>query len=308
MDITSALAPFVITLREGVEAALVVGIVLACLSKAKQSQLNIWVYSGIAAGLAGSVLMGILLSVGVAEVRDLLPALDTLIEPLLKTLLCAIAIIMLSWMLIWMTQQARSLKTEIQGNVQSALTNSSVAGVSIFSLVCVAVLREGFETVIFLFTSLQPGTVPILGAVAGGLGAIAIGLALFRWGLQIDLRRFFQVMGTLLLLIVAGLVVSACKGLDAVFTAVSQLNVQAGDLCFSTQSCILGPLLWDASGVLPDKQFPGILLKTLLGYRDHIYLMQLIAYVGFLGLVGNRYFRSLNDQPSASKTQEATAK
>ncbi|NJL85891.1 MAG: hypothetical protein HC886_07785 [Leptolyngbyaceae cyanobacterium SM1_1_3] len=306
MDLTSALAPFVITLREGVEAALVVGVVLACLSKAQQSRLNVWVYSGIAAGLLGSILIGILLSIGLTQIRVSLPTLNALIEPLLKSLLCAIAIIMLSWMLIWMTKQARSLKTELQANVQSALTQSSVAGVSIFSLVCVAVLREGFETVVFLFTSLQPGIGPILGAVAGLLAAVAVGLSLFRWGIQIDIRRFFQVMGTLLLLIVAGLVVSLCKNLDAVFAAVSQLNGHISDLCFSSQSCVLGPLLWDASGFLPDQQFPGILLKTLLGYRDHIYLVQLVAYVAFLGVVSSRYFRSLSYQPAA-KAQKTAA-
>ncbi|MFE4107933.1 FTR1 family protein [Almyronema epifaneia S1] len=306
MELTSALAPFVITLREGVEAALVVGIVLACLSKAKQTQLNVWVYGGVAAGLVGSLLIGLLLGLGIAQMRSLLPTLNYLIEPLLKSLLGAIAIIMLSWMLVWMTQQARSLKTAIQDDVQSALSGSSVAGVSIFSLVCVAVLREGFETVIFLFTSLQPGVEPIVGAGVGLLAAVAVGLALFRWGLQIDIRQFFQVMGTLLLLIVAGLVVSACKNLDAVFAAISQLDVRISDLCFSRQSCVLGPLVWDASGILPDQQFPGILLKTLLGYRDHIYLVQLVAYAAFLGGVGRRYFRSLNGQP-AGKTPEASA-
>ncbi|MGI8932805.1 MAG: hypothetical protein ACR2FS_01900, partial [Phormidesmis sp.] len=78
------------------------------------------------------------------------------------------------------------------------------------------------------------------------------------------------------------------------FTAISMLNQPDIDLCISRQSCILGPLLWDASATLPDKQFPGILLKTLLGYRDHIYLLQLITYFAFLIGVGGRYFRSLN--------------
>ena len=100
-------------------------------------------------------------------------------------------------------------------------------------------------------------------------------------------------MGVFLLLIVAGLVVSVFKNLDAAITAISMLNQPNIDLCISTQSCILGPLLWDASSFLPDKQFPGILFKTLLGYRDHIYLLQLIVYLAFLTGVGGRYFRSL---------------
>ena len=102
-------------------------------------------------------------------------------------------------------------------------------------------------------------------------------------------------MGVFLLLIVAGLVVSVFKNLDAAFSRHQPAQPAQILICASAaQSCILGPLLWDTSATLPDKQFPGILFKTLLGYRDHIYLLQLIAYLAFLIGVGGRYFRSLN--------------
>ncbi|MEL6249985.1 MAG: SIS domain-containing protein, partial [Cyanobacteria bacterium J06627_15] len=65
------------------------------------------------------------------------------------------------------------------------------------------------------------------------------------------------------------------------------------DLCFASQSCILGPQLWDTSRIMPDKQFPGVLFKVLLGYRDHLYLLQAVAYIAFLLGVGGSYFRSL---------------
>ena len=89
---------------------------------------------------------------------------------------------------------------------------------------------------------------------------------------------------------------------DAALAAISQLDAQTVDLCFSQTSCILGPLVWDASARLPDRQFPGLVFKTLLGYRDHLYLVQLLAYVGFWMTVGGRYFRSLNPTPSAKPT------
>ncbi|MEO0540628.1 MAG: FTR1 family protein, partial [Cyanobacteria bacterium P01_A01_bin.105] len=149
----------------------------------------------------------------------------------------------------------------------------------------------GFETVLFLFTSVQVAPGSLIGAVAGLLSAALVGVALFQWGIRIDLRQFFRVMGALLLLIVAGLVVSVCRNLDAAFAAISQTN--AIDLCFAQQSCVLGPLLWDASGRLPDKQFPGVVLKLLLGYRDHLYLLQAVAYIAFLWGIGGRYFHSL---------------
>lgn len=309
MDFSSAIPTFVITLREGVEAALVVGIVLACLSKANRSELNRWVYGGVAAGIAGSVLIGLFLSLTLSRVQYAAPAIQSVVKPFLGVLFGSVAVVMLSWMLIWMTQQARSLKSDVEGSLKDALADSERASISIFSLVCIAVLREGFETVLFLFSTLsqnsQQSVAGIGGAIAGLAGAFAIGVALFKFGAKIDLKLFFQTMGVLLLLIVAGLVVSVFKNLDAAFTAVSILKPEL-DLCISRQSCILGPLLWDASTVLPDKQFPGILLKTLLGYRDHIYLLQLIVYIAFLAGVGGRYFRSLNLIAQKDKPAEAS--
>ena len=293
MDFSQAVPTFVITLREGVEAALVVGIVLACLSKANRSELNKWVYGGVAAGIAGSVLIGLFFSITLSRVQYAAPTIQSVVKPFLGVIFGSIAVVMLSWMLIWMTQQSRSLKSNVEGSLQESLEDSEGASVSIFSLVCIAVLREGFETVLFLFSNLQQSAAGILGAIAGLLGAFAIGVGLFKFGVKINLKLFFQVMGVFLLLIVAGLVVSVFKNLDAAITAISMLNQPNIDLCISTQSCILGPLLWDASSFLPDKQFPGILFKTLLGYRDHIYLLQLIVYIAFLTGVGGRYFRSL---------------
>jgi high-affinity iron transporter len=306
MDFAPALPTLFVTLREGVEAALVVGIVLACLNKAHQSQLNRWVYLGILAGLLGSVLTGIILFNSVVQIEQSLPTLEPIIEPLFDSLFSAIAIIMLSWMLLWMTRQARSLKTDIEGSVTAAITDNDAAGITIFSLVCIAVLREGIETVLFIFSSVQQSGVAALGAVGGLIGATLIGLGLFRWGIRINLRSFFQVMGVLLLLIVGGLVISFFRNLDATFLAISNFDPVNADLCISQDSCILGPQLWDARHVLPDKQFPGVLLKTLLGYRDRLFAGQALAYVAFWLAVGGTYFRSLNP-PAASPEKSASS-
>ena len=306
MDFSLAVPTFVITLREGVEAALVVGIVLACLSKANRTELNKWVYGGVAAGIAGSVLIGLFLSTLLSRVQYAAPTVQAVVKPFLGVTFGSVAVVMLSWMLIWMTQQARSLKSSVEGSLQDALDDAEGSSVSIFSLVCIAVLREGFETVLFLFSNLQQSVEGVLGAIAGLFGAFAIGVALFKFGVKINLKLFFQTMGIFLLLIVAGLVVSVFKNLDAAFAAVSTLNQPNIDLCISQQSCILGPLLWDASAVLPDKKFPGILLKTLLGYRDHLYLLQAIVYISFIIGVGGRYFRSLS-AASASNAQKINA-
>ena len=302
MDIASALPTAIVTLREGVEASLVVGIVLACLNKAEKTHLNQWVFGGVAAGILGSILIGSFLGLGLQKLQYVMPNAEGLLKPILGILFGSVAIIMLSWMLLWMTRQAKSLKTEINQTVSSALT-SEAAGLSIFSLICIAVLREGFETVLFLFTQAQTLTGSLLGVMMGGIGAVLIGFGLFRWGIRINLKLFFQVMGVLLLLIISGLVVSVCRNIDITFATVSQLNNLSLDLCLGFgQSCVLGPLVWDVSHSLPDKQFPGVILKVLLGYRDRIYLVQLIAYILFWFVIGNRYFRTLN-QPIGKDTQ-----
>lgn len=310
MDFTAALPTFVITLREGVEAALVVGIVLACLEKAKAQQLNPWVFGGVVAGIVASALVGIFFIGGIQALSSQYPEYASVIEPSIETVFGIIAIALLSWMLIWMTQQARFLKAEIEGNVASAMEQGDGAGWGVFALIFIAVLREGFETVVFLVAKFQEGIVPAIGAIAGLVGAVLIGFLLFKGGVKINLRQFFQVMGIFLLLIVAGLVVGAFKHLDQTATVLGEINPQFEGLCFyhsqvaSNPSCLLGPMAWDTTGILPDNQFPGIVLKALFGYRAKIYLVQAIAYPLFLFTVGGLYFNSLTVPKVASPKTE----
>jgi high-affinity iron transporter len=307
MDLSAAIPPLIITLREGVEAALVVGIVLACLKKAKTEALNIWVYAGVVGGIAASVLVGILFSWGIQSLYSAYPDYAAALKPLMEAIFGVVAIALLSWMLIWMTSQAKSLKAEIEGNV-ATITNSSRAGWGVFGLVFMAVLREGFETVVFIIAKFQLTLVPILGAITGLLGAVAIGFLLFKWGVKINIRRFFQIMGIFLLIIVAGLVVSALKHFDQTAAALVEMNPTLG-LCVyydhfaANHSCILGPIAWNTSNILPDHQFPGLILKTLFGYRDKLYLVQVIAYLGFLFTIGSLYFNSLGTNTISPKPE-----
>ncbi|MGH2415789.1 MAG: FTR1 family iron permease, partial [Microcystaceae cyanobacterium] len=242
MDISAALPTFVVTLREGFEAALVVGIVLACLKKAQQTQLNRWVYQGIGGGIVASVMVGFLLG-GLIQGID---ASNTLYTPVIKEILAGIfglvAIAMLSWMLIWMTQQAKSMKSEVEGAIQTALTQNKGAGKGVFLLTFIAVLREGFETILFIIAKFQQGwTLPAIGALTGLITAAGLGVLLFKWGIKINVRLFFQVMGIFLLLIVGGLVMGMLKHFDAAVTILSRLNPRYAALCiYQDASCILG--------------------------------------------------------------------
>ncbi|MGL4620150.1 FTR1 family iron permease [Chroococcidiopsis sp.] len=312
MNFSAALPTFVITLREGVEAALVVGIVLALLKKAKQSKLNSWVYAGVGVGIAASALVGLLFSAIVQALGTINPEYTSVVEPLMEGVFSVVAIVMLSWMLIWMTRQARFLKAEVEGTVTAALKQDNGVGWGVFSLIFIAVLREGFETVLFIAANFQQGFFPAIGAIGGLVTAIAIGFLLFKWGVKINIRLFFQIMGVLLLLIVAGLVVSALAHFDTAVATLAKLNRQSESLCFYYErftrnpSCILGPRVWNTSKILPDEQFPGVILKALFGYRDDLFLVQAISYVTFLVTVGGIYFRSLGIGGSNPKSEAAT--
>jgi len=214
------------------------------------------------------------------------------VKELLEGIFGIVAIAMLSWMLVWMTKQAKSLKGEVEGAITSALSNEN-AGKAVFILIFIAVVREGFETVLFILAKFQQNwTLPAFGAIAGLTLAAIMGIALFSLGIRINIRLFFQVMGIFLLLIVGGLVMGALKHFDAALGLMSQLS--ANSWCLgNNDSCILGPQVWDGSNILPDRQFPGIIFKALFGYRQTLYLGQIIAYISFLLGVGIAYFQSL---------------
>ncbi|MCY7333350.1 MAG: FTR1 family iron permease [Pseudanabaena sp. CAN_BIN31] len=302
MDFSAALPIFAITLREGVEAALVVGIVMAYLKKADRSELNSWVFGGIGVGVLASLVVGILLNWFLKQVENTEPAQAAFYGQLWQSLLGLTAIAMLSWMLVWMTENAKALKGEIEGQIGKAIANEKNAGFAVFTLILIAVLREGFEVVIFISAKLEAGIVPIVGAIAGLVGAVAIGIALFQFGVRINLKVFFQAMGIFLLLIVTGLVVSAIGHLDKAVAAYAELSQTS--LCFPSDiaeihSCLLGGLVWDVHDILPDNQFPAILLKAMFGFRDRLFLGQAIGYFTFLTSAGFLYFQQINKSNNA---------
>jgi high-affinity iron transporter len=269
MEGSFALPVMFITLREGVEAALVVGIVAAYLVKAQQVNLIKWVWIGVLGGLLISGLLGWLAETVLGGFRGALYLVT-------EASFALLAVALLSWMLLWMTQRSQFLKKEIQEAVQQSITNPEKAGLGIATLVGVAVLREGIEVVLFLGAQLQSGALPpLIGALVGLLLASALGYALFGLGARIDIRTFFAVLGSLLLFIVAGLLSTALGLLSSAF----EWN--------------LGPVLWDLSATLPEGTFPGVMFNALFGYTDQPHLLQFLVWLGYLLSVGTIYLRAI---------------
>jgi high-affinity iron transporter len=299
MDFSSALPTFIITLREGVEAALVVGIVFAYLKKAGQTHLKNWIYFGIGAGIALSLIAGVAFEWVIKSLGSANEQYAGAIEPLMEGLFGVLAIGLLSWMLIWMSRHAKGLKQEVESAVGSALQSDARAGWGIFWLVFFAIMREGFETVLFIASKFQQGIVPAVGAIAGVATASLIGMLLFKWGMRLNIRKFFAVMGVLLLLIIAGLVVTSLARFDQAINAVAQMNRESQGMCFfyerfakpADKDCILGPMVWNFSKIMPEEQFPGMVFSALFGYVQRLYLVQAICYAIFLLGVGNIYLQ-----------------
>jgi high-affinity iron transporter len=304
VDFSSALPTFIITLREGVEAALVVGIVLACLKKAKQGHLSSWVYAAITTGIAASAIVGVLLAQASQALSQSQNPYAATLELFLEAIFGLVAIVMLSWMLIWMTKQARFMKAQVEGAIGQAIEKN--AGWGVFTLVFVAILREGFETVLFIVAKFQQGLIPSIGSALGLAVATGIGALMFKWGVNIDVRRFFQAMGILLLLIISGLVVSSLGHFDTAIASLAASDRQSAGMCMfyekftKVHSCNLGSLVWDTTKVMPEDKFPGLLLSALFGYTDRLYLVPALAYIAFLGSIGWLYFRSLNPRKSVT--------
>jgi high-affinity iron transporter len=194
---------FVITLREGVEASLIVGIIAAFLVKEgrQDAMRQMWIGVGIAIVLCSAV--GIALDV----VGEQLPQRQ---QEGLETVVGVIAVATISYMIIWMTRHSRGIKAELEGGAASALANGST--MALVGMAFLAVLREGFETSVFLLAAFQDSSNTAAagaGAVLGLVAALLIGVGLYRGGVRINLSRFFRVTGVILVFVAAGLLATA---------------------------------------------------------------------------------------------------
>ena len=197
------LPTFVIGLREGVEAALIIGIIAAFLGAhgRKDALRWVWIGAGIAAALC--LAFGIVLR----AIEGELPQKE---QEGLETVVALVAVAMVTYMIVWMRRHARSLKGEIESNLASALARGSVKALVVMAFL--AVFREGFETAVFLvavFENSDNTAVAGSGAVLGLAVAFVVGYALYKGGLRINMAKFFKATGVVLVLVVAGLLASA---------------------------------------------------------------------------------------------------
>jgi high-affinity iron transporter len=201
------LTTFVIGLREGLEAALIIGVIAAFLIRRGERAALRPMWWGVAAAVALSA--GGAIALHVANRSLTLRARETM-----EGLLAIAAVIGITYMIVWMHRHAAALRTELESKAGAALAVGSVTAVA--GMAFVAVLREGLETAVFLLATLQNNPSPatgLAGAVGGILVSVVIGYGIYRGGVDIDLRRFFRVTGVVLVVVAAGLLASAVHSL-----------------------------------------------------------------------------------------------
>jgi high-affinity iron transporter len=196
------LATFVIGLREGIEASLIVGIIAAFLAQHGRRDTLRLVWIGVGVGVA--------LCIGVAIGLQVLSAsLPEGGQETVETIVGAVAVGMVTYMVVWMRHHARGLKRHLESATSHALVEGTAW--ALVGLAFFAVLREGFETAVFLLAAFQASSSELaasVGALAGIVTAIGLGWAIFRGGMRINLGRFFRLTGLVLVLVAAGLVAS----------------------------------------------------------------------------------------------------
>jgi len=249
---------FLITLREGLEAGLIIAIILAYLKSTNQRPHFRTVLVAALAAVAVSLTVGaaIFAVAGEFEGRSAEAFEGT-------AMLLAVAV--LSWMVIWMKRQAAGIRKTLETDLAQAVGVGSAFALALIPFT--AVLREGLETSVFLFAATRSST-PLestAGASAGILAATALTWGLYSGGYRINLRVFFNVTGVLLVILAAGLLVNGLKELHEAAVIGN-----------------LGPHTWDTYNVLADNSQLGKFLGTILGYDSSPYLGMVIAYVTYL--------------------------
>lgn len=247
-----------LTTREGLEASLIVGIVLAYLAKTDNREHMRVVWAGTAAAILTSIVTGALLFFTVGE-------LEGRAEQIFEGIAMFSAVAVLTWMIFWMRRQAVNIKQDLEARIQGAIAAGSALGLA--SVVFFAVLREGWETALFLFAISESSTpaVTAIGAVIGLAISITLGVLLYRGSRRLNLRQFFTATGILLIVFAAGLLAHGIHEFQ-----------EAGLLPMTVEH------VWDTNAVINEDTTFGEFMTTLFGYNGNPSLLEVVAWATYL--------------------------
>jgi high-affinity iron transporter len=278
-------------LREGVEAALIVSIILAYLAKTGNRRHLGKIWLGAGAAVALSVAIGVVLFVTIGGFEE--PA-----EQIFEGFAMLIAAGVVTWMLFWMRRTSANIKGQLHAGVDRALMEGGVFGLAILAFT--AVIREGIETALFLMGQATAADTQamstLVGAVIGLVIAVAIGYGLYRGARVLNLRTFFQWTGIALIFIAAGLL---SHGIHEF--------IEAGWISVGTGTA------FDISAFLPHEPDAGVsgvigsILRALVGYSSTPEWITFLSWLGYVVIVLALYLRPVRPATAQSTTQEQTA-
>ncbi|MBA3691132.1 MAG: FTR1 family protein [Actinobacteria bacterium] len=279
-------AALLITLREGIEATLIVSILLAYLKQLERTDRASLVWWGTGAAVVLSIAVG-------AVIFSLEGEFEGTAEQLFEGLVTLTAVSVLTWMIFWMRRQGARIRSQLHQRMDTALV---AGGSAIAVLAFVAVLREGIETALFIFaaakgTAVASGGVleQLLGAAIGLAIAAGLGALLYRGGIKMDLRTFFRVTGGLLIVVAAGLFAFSIHELQ-----------EAGAFPFLTGTA------FDISAALPDDSGVGSILRALIGYQANPTWLEVVAWLSYIATVGTLFLRP-SAAPAPRRADATTA-
>ncbi|MCW9035131.1 MAG: FTR1 family protein [Rhodospirillales bacterium] len=256
-------ASFLITFREGLEAFLLVGIILSYLTKLNARHYAKYIYFGVAAGLVVSLLVAFLFQVVIDQFDN------ERYQHFLMIFILSFASIVLTYMAIWMQRQAKAQVDQVKRDLEDHISTGNLWGMVFLAFI--AVLREGFETVLFFSALLHSGQGisledGLIGAVLGIVLSIALVWALMRGTKQVAIAPFFKYTSLLIIVIAAGLLSSAVNMMQAVHIVP-----------------IIAEGIFDISHILDDRGTFGTFLRALFGYNASPTLIQFSVWVLYLG-------------------------
>ncbi|WP_103355580.1 iron uptake transporter permease EfeU [Amycolatopsis sp. CA-128772] len=251
-----------IGLREGLEAALVVSILVAFLVKTDRRHALRWVWPGVGAAVLLSVAVGAVLTFTTAQ-------LSFEHQELLGGSLSIVAVVFVTAMIFWMRKAAKSIAAELRGKMDDAL---DVGPAAVLLLSFLAVGREGLETAVFFYSTVQAAqsdTVqPLIGFAVGIAAAVVLAWLLYKGAVRFNLSKFFTITGVLLVFVAAGV-----------------LGYGLHDLQEAAFLPGIGTLAFDASATLPETSWYGALLKGIFNYSQQTTVLQAVAWVAYVAVV-----------------------
>lgn len=255
-------AGLLITFREGLEAFLIVGIILTYLGRCNLKQHNKWVYLGVILGLFSAFLLGFVFQLYYNGFERSLGELH------IKVGIMGFAVVVLTSMVIWMSRNGRDIKGNLEKDLDRAISTGSVLTLVLMSYL--AILREGFETVLFLGALFgDEMQAPVFyGGALGLVLAVAVSIAIFKGMRNFPLKTFFNITGALIMLIAAGLLTNMIGILQDIHLVP-----------------VLKPALFDIGWLMIDSSEIGIFFKALFGYTHSPSLIQVISYVSYVAVI-----------------------